>query len=510
MTNARRKVPQLAELPAAELLQGYLKATGLTATAVAEALRWESDLTLIGPETLPPEDVEAYHEAQRRLMERGADPAATYPGADADEATIGRVTDLAQSETLRLREPRVRALLTSTDGVTHPGPWDWEGLAGARWWDLELAFERFAREEAERQLAAERLARGRRRSTRAGTGFLRSFFTDHDDVTSETRARLDAVTAASANLNPAQLAQLELSPETLEAREMYAPDQLDTYELLVSVGLATIAHERGLVDGHYWAIRGNRPIAGTPIDRIAIPYTGTTEIARALGERNPERATRSNLEDGLKRLCKDDRPIPVPVRVKLPTGQYVDDIEVTWTKWVEVSGTVLTRHGFLYLHPIAVATQARSFVPLDDLLPRLLAARDAIGGERLRDEWARADLYLRWIAGNMACGGRLGAAKLAAVTGSEPAVTVGELTLTRDVTEEKLWTRTGLIRQRRKLGPAGLRERLEMALAFCVEMGSLLAWRRDSTGKYWLTLPHPDRSSHDPDQTLLLAEAVNG
>lgn len=186
----------------ARLARLYLEATGLSAAALAEAAEWVMRVPIYSEETLGPEiyaryqaiapryeaiyrlaralpegerainaelergslardEVQAITNAYRAAVERGeAPPDAVwrwYAPSLKIENEMVLLAEAAVAGKERLRPAKLAALLTDAKGVRHPDPITW---ARARYpgepvWTITLAFERIAREEAERRADTE-------------------------------------------------------------------------------------------------------------------------------------------------------------------------------------------------------------------------------------------------------------------------------------------------------------------------------------------------------------------
>lgn len=336
------------------------------------------------------------------------------------------------------------------------------------------------------------LERAKRPRLRKGTATLRNLLTTETHV-DKVRRRGRASGRA-------------LTSEQAEAFKLFRYQPLGWSERLSIHGLATIANEQGLLDSHPWA-KTSRPIAGHPKNRIRLEYPGTTELARVIGYAENKqgkigRSDRRTVERALRQLCTLPRWIAVPVLVPPAKkgGDWMDDVEITQTLWVEAATTVFSQGVYLNLHPAAFTSHLRSFLEVEALASAYKAARDALGYRQMRDEWAIADDYVRWRAICQVVGG---ARELAP---AEPGTTVEQLTLEVKVKDDRLLQTLGLWDLARKQGRPTARQRTEDALAFCRQMGTLLD--AELEGEVWtLTVPHPDaRATTDGGQYVLLTE----
>lgn len=374
------------------------------------------------------------------------------------------------------------------------------------------AERRAAEAEAERDALAQQLeeerAKRRRPALRQGLGWLRASMQRPEHV-GNARKR-------------GQLAG-RLTPEEAEARRLFKYEPLGWAERLVVHALAALAREHKLLDAHPTALQV-RPHADTPAPRVRLTFPGVAELARIAGY-EPDasgripKEIRAVIENALRDLTTRPRWVAEPVLVPAPrhgrakrgNGRpgLVEDLRVTQTLWVEATATVLTRHTELLLHPVAFASHLASYVPVGNLAARYDAAKRAIGRRQMRDEWAAADDYLRYLAA-VKLKDRRATAERAGATPEEAAamVTAGNLVVRADVADKTLREALGIARLTRDRGESVTRERVADALAFASAMGTLRAYRldEDATAPTWrLELAHPgvQLGTTDPAQGVL-------
>lgn len=358
---------------------------------------------------------------------------------------------------------------------------EWERIApDAPSWMVERL------EKLERELQLQR-----RRRLRRGTATLGAMFTGKDK-TEKMRRSLQSLGV--------------LSPEKKDALSLFRYEPLGWAERLVIYGLANLAREQGKLESEPWAKTG-KPVASHPRRRVKLEFPGLSELARTIGyEENDNgkipHAVRDTVQRALTSLCTVPRWIAVPVVVppdpKKKGGTWRKDIEVTQTLWVEAGVRVYERGIFLELHPAAFASHLRSFLESEAPAALYEQARDTLGMRQMRDEWGILDDYLRWLAIAQA-------ANRKRLEAAPEGYTVGADTLTSRVGEDKLLERLNLARRLKKEGRKNVRQRLEVALRFCEEVGSLRGWNRTKQ-RYDLELPHPESYEQDEDQLLLLAD----
>ena len=328
--------------------------------------------------------------------------------------------------------------------------------------------------KAEKQLAAIK-----RPPLRQGTAALRAMLKTDVHVTQARRR--------------GHMAGRELTPQQAEARKLFRYDPLGWSERLVVHGLASLAREQGLLDAHPWA---QRPQAGQRQDRIRIAFPGITELARMIGfepdaDGKIDRQTRRTVERALIDLSQKARWIAVPVLLppKGAKGKWSEDIEVSQTLWIEASTTLMERGVYLNLHPAAVASHMRSFINIPNLAAKYESARLALGMRQMRDELAICDDYMRSLALAQIV------SRKRAAEGSAAAFSV------KKVNHETLLKTLDLEAFAKKNGQKPAAERVEQALQFCIEVGSLLSYERAEHG-WLLQLPHPDA---ELDEQLVLS-----
>lgn len=368
------------------------------------------------------------------------------------------------------------------------------------------AAEALAREQAAREALEEERAKRKRPALRQGLGWLRATMQRPEHVNKARRKQ--------------QLAG-KLTQEESEARRLFKYEPLGWGERLVVHALAAMARECKLLDAHPMALQV-RPLADSPANRVQLPFPGIAELARVAGfepdasGRIPKEV-RAVIETALRALTTRPRHIAEPVLVpvtKHGKTKFVEDVRITQTLWVEASSTVLTRQTVLLLHPVAFASHLASYVPVGNLAARYHDARRAIGRRQMRDEWAVADDYLRYLAGVKLKNQRTMAAREGTGEGASRMVTVGDLTISADVSDETLREAFGIARLARDRGESITRERVEDALRFAQAMGTLLSYTlTDGTkGPTWrLVLANPGAQVEhtDPAQGLLFVPELD-
>jgi hypothetical protein len=435
---------------------------------------------------------------------------------------------------------RARAL-TRPDGTRAPSPRAWLAAhpdmpVSAE--SLVARLEQLARKEAERDAAAAREeakrdreraeaaeaaleeARARKRrppALRQGIGFL--------------RAIAQRATHVDEALKRGQLGKLgaRLTTAEAEARKLFKYEPLGWKERLVVHALAAIAREQGKLEAHPWALR-RKPLAADDAPRVRIAFPGVAELARVAGYqpdasgRIPKEVRRV-LENALRDLTTRPRWVAEPVLVPVQKGrrtELVEDVRVVQTLWVELAATALTRHAELRLHPVAFASHLASYVPVGDLAARYEAARRAVGGRRMLDEWATADDYLRYRASVKLGDARAGAVRAAKGDGATPdeaaahgaaaVAAVGD-SIRADVSDATLRDALGIAHLTRDRGAAPARKRVADALAFAQAMGTLRTFTlEDGTkGPTWrleLAPPAVHGAGEDAAQGQLFAPAA--
>lgn len=412
-------------------------------------------------------------------------------------------------------------LLIFSDGTRRPSPGEWLREHGVDSPDdlykAGLAFAYLARGETERRVVEaekriESLERklARRPGLRQGTAYLSSLLTTEKHVKDARRKasrRRDKMT--------------EEESRSLEARKLFEYQPLGAYERLVVLGLAAYAREQGLLDTHSWSL-ATLPSATQPAARVYMDYPGTSELARILGyeagaDGKIPKAVRTTLERALRSLATETRWITEPVLVPVKTKKGVDlvkDIRVVQTVWIEVAATLITKHVTLALHPVAVSSMLASFVEVPNLALRYENARKALGKARILDEWAACDDYFRYLALVKAGDGRKSAKREAKRRGEpipERMTTVGEATTTARVSDDTLRKTIGLLDIVRDRGETVAKRRLLDAIEFTKQMGTLISATavQGKEGQVWeLVFPHPDGTTADPVQGLLLGTGV--
>jgi hypothetical protein len=387
---------------------------------------------------------------------------------------------------------------------------------------LEAEERRAAEAEAERdalaqQLEEERARKRRPPALRQGIGFL--------------RAIAQRATHVDEALKRGQLGKLgaRLTTAEAEARKLFKYEPLGWKERLVVHALAAIAREQGKLEAHPWALR-RKPLAADDAPRVRIAFPGVAELARVAGYqpdasgRIPKEVRRV-LENALRDLTTRPRWVAEPVLVPVQKGrrtELVEDVRVVQTLWVELAATALTRHAELRLHPVAFASHLASYVPVGDLAARYEAARRAVGGRRMLDEWATADDYLRYRASVKLGDARAGAVRAAKGDGATPdeaaahgaaaVAAVGD-SIRADVSDATLRDALGIAHLTRDRGAAPARKRVADALAFAQAMGTLRTFTlEDGTkGPTWrleLAPPAVHGAGEDAAQGQLFAPAA--
>jgi hypothetical protein len=422
-----------------------------------------------------------------------------------------------------------KALLVRPDGTEAPTPARWVELLrskgeihkashvmiglvdrGHAVYSAELEALTARAIDAERR--AEKAERRRFPQLRQGIGFLRA--TSQRPTSVESARRL------------VEAKGRELTTRDREARKLFQYQPLGWAERLVVHALAAIAREEGLLDAHPYALQ-RRPDENTPTMRVRIPFPGLAEVARvarfeADADNRISKETRRTVERALKRLTQETRWIAEPVSVKIGK-EWVEDVRVTQTVWVEASTTLFTARTMLDLHPVAFASHLSSYMPADDLAARYSAARKAIGKSRMLDEYAACDDYLRYLysvsVGSVRGSARkkakhAGAARLAVVqAGREAAsmIVAGDVSLMRKVKDKTLREAIGMQRLARDRGETLARRRVEDSLAFSHAMGTIRSYHLGESVNgepMWyleLTPLAIQRGSVDPIQGLLLS-----
>lgn len=412
------------------------------------------------------------------------------------------------------------------------GAHDWPGLRSRVVLALDEAAdyeERKAllrgKQEAEARAAAlaqeleeERARKRRTPALRQGLGWLRATTATREAHVADARKR-------------GQLGKLgpRLTTEEAEARKLFKYEPLGWAERLVVHALAALAREQGKLEAHPRALR-RRTMAADDAPRVRLAFPGVAELARVAGYepdasgRIPKEA-REAIQRALQALTTRPRWVAEPVLVPVKRGrreELVEDVRVMQTLWVEASSTVLTKHVELRLHPVAFASHLASYVPVGNLAARYDAAKRAIGRPRMRDEWAAADDYLRYLASVKLGDVRATAARAAKASGATPdegaargaaaVAAVGD-SVHADVTDATLRDALGLSRLARDRGEAVARERVADALAFAQAMGTLRAYALEegTKGPTWrleLAPPAVHADAGDTTQSQLFAAAA--